>query len=357
MRIPWWPLSGRSWNTIARRDGRPSGAYREGALKNGMSFRTVDEGSLEEIRGHLETYAHLPYTCYREMTPQASVALVLNEIKGLLRGGGFCLLGEKDGSAAGLVTGHVLDWDSDQLGVTAGRLAHLLAWEPHVDAGELVSAAVTECGRRGIIHLSGRVPAGDTRAIHALEESGFQLMECLLTFGFRFGRDEAGFAHSGSLVEPCDGSEEEIRWVGDLAAGSFHLDRFHVDPRLSGEKADALHREWMENSCRGFADVVLVARDPRTGARLGFLTCKKHRTEDVSLPLTFANVVLVAVDPGARGLGVSSDLTLAAMDWARDRVDILEVGTQYTNIAASRLYIRAGFRYVRSDVSLRLWMP
>jgi GNAT superfamily N-acetyltransferase len=111
----------------------------------------------------------------------------------------------------------------------------------------------------------------------------------------------------------------------------------------------------MENSCRGYADVVLIARDPETEAPLGFFSGKAH-DQPALLPTRFGNLVLGAVSPEGRGRGVFTDLTLGGLEWARDRVDILEIGTQFTNTGACRVYLGAGFRLVRSDVTLRLWM-
>ncbi|MCK4546901.1 MAG: GNAT family N-acetyltransferase [Candidatus Eisenbacteria sp.] len=325
-------------------------------MENRITVRQLTKGELDEIALFLERCPHLPYTCYPEVTPSSSARLVLSEIRGLLEAGGFCLAGMRGGGPVGLVTGQELGWDSEQLGVAAGRLTHLLVWDPEVSRRSLVREAVDECRRRGILHLSCRVPSPDIPSVHALQAERFRVVEALLTFGFRHGRDQVRMERSGALVAPCDGSEEEIRWVAGLAAVAFDQDRFHVDPRVPRERADELHRAWIENSCRGFADVVFVARDAAGGARLGFLSCKKQEAASNSLPLSFANIVLGAVAPEARGRGVYTDLNLEAMDWSQARVDVLEVGTQYTNVQAARLYMRTGFQYVRADVSLRLWM-
>jgi ribosomal protein S18 acetylase RimI-like enzyme len=54
---------------------------------------------------------------------------------------------------------------------------------------------------------------------------------------------------------------------------------------------------------------------------------------------------------------VAKALTYSALDWFRDQgVDIVEVGTQLRNIAASRLYESCGFRLVASSLSLRRWI-
>jgi ribosomal protein S18 acetylase RimI-like enzyme len=50
-------------------------------------------------------------------------------------------------------------------------------------------------------------------------------------------------------------------------------------------------------------------------------------------------------------------ITRGALDWFRDQgVDIVEVGTQLSNIPASRLYESCGFRLVASSLSLRKWI-
>jgi hypothetical protein len=323
-------------------------------VREDLDIRALEKTGLPKLVGALEAYPYLPYTGYREVDRAASARRVGADLSALLDGGGFCFSAQARGRSVGVVAGQALPWDSGQLGVPAGRLAHLLVWDPGAAREGLVAAAVSECRTRGLRHVSVRIPSDDVPAIHACEEHGFRMMEALLTFSFRMDRDRPLARARGFRVAPCDGSEAEIAWVRDVAGRVFQQDRFHSDPHIPRERADELHRAWMENSCRGFADVVLIAKDPETGERLGFFTGKVHHLPE--LPLRFGNLVLGAVAPEGRGRGAFTDLTLGGLEWARPRVDVLEIGTQFMNVNASRVYLGAGFRYVRSDVSLRLWL-
>lgn len=324
-------------------------------LRSQLRVEPLERDRLGELLPLVERYPHLPFTCYPQITRSSNARLVIREIDRLLEGGGFCLVAEWKGEPAGIVTGQSLAWDTEQIQIPAGRLTHVIFWQPAAPIGPTVEEAALECRSRGIVHLSCRVSPEDVRAVHALERNGFELMEVLLTLGFRLGRDVPHIEPRGFVVEPVNVSEEEIQWMSRLTRTAFSLDRFHVDPYVPKERADALHAAWMENSCRE-DDVVLVARDRRSGEKVGFCSFKAHRSRPELLPTRFGNAVLGTVIPEARGRGVFTDITLAGLEWAGPEVDVLEKGTQFTNFQACRLYFAAGYRLMRSSVSFRKWM-
>ena len=260
--------------------------------------------------------------------------------------------------AQGLAGWTRLAWDSQQLGVGAGRLDYLIAsgdYESQYRTKEALLTAVLEaCADQGIRHLTARVHASDLSSIHLLEQHGFVAVDGILTFS-RDIRD----THWPS---PSEGFEirlsqpEDIEQIKVIARSSYVYDRFHSDPRISKAVADQLHAIWLENSCLGKAvDAVVVAAE--NGRILGFVTCKIDRQTTRYLGLTIGAIVLVATAADARGRGVARATTYSALDWFREQgVDIVEVGTQLRNIPASRLYEACGFRLVTSSLSLRKWI-
>jgi hypothetical protein len=90
------------------------------------------------------------------------------------------------GATLGLAVLSALPWDSEQLGLTVGRLDYLVAAGVHAEQysvkQELVSWVLKHCVEHGIQHLSARLQASDLSGLHVLEQSGFVIVDALLTF-------------------------------------------------------------------------------------------------------------------------------------------------------------------------------
>jgi dTDP-4-amino-4,6-dideoxy-D-galactose acyltransferase len=144
-------------------------------------------------------------------------------------------------------------------------------------------------------------------------------------------------------------SEELIELA--IAAGAHS--RFRVDSRLPHEKFAAMYRIWIERSVKKeLADVVVVAQRKR----LGLPGCTLGGMITVSTSDRVASIGLVAVAESLRGIGVGSCLIAAAHRWLRkrDAIDV-QVITQLDNVAACRLYERAGYRLCRLQHFYHFW--
>jgi GNAT superfamily N-acetyltransferase len=186
-----------------------------------------------------------------------------------------------------------------------------------------------------------------------LEKNGFRLVVGLLTFGV-----------SPPENPPCSEGSDGLRWgfhapedlpaLRKIASAIFSIDRFHSDPAIGKEKADEVYLRWVENSCAGFADCVLVARDEQP---IGFTTLRIDRSSKPCLGVSVGVIDLVATSGGHRRKGVAKLLTLAALQWFRQAgCEWVEVGTQLANLRASRVYQAAGFKFVNSSLTFRRLM-
>jgi dTDP-4-amino-4,6-dideoxy-D-galactose acyltransferase len=247
----------------------------------------------------------------------------------------------------------MLPWDSEQLGTTAARINYLVADGPYAQQVEtkfaLLKRVVKEAVARGIRHLSIRIDAADLSSLHVLEQTGFITVDSILTFGINLEEHQANEIDHDFTLRAATHADAEV--AAQLAATAYSKDRFHADPSISTDRADRLHAEWIRNSCLGkAADRVLLAED--SNGLLGYVTCAIRRTPDEK---TIGTIVLVASAPHARGRGVGYATTMAALEWFREQgCATVEVGTQLSNITASRLYQKCGFRLVGSSVSLRV---
>jgi dTDP-4-amino-4,6-dideoxy-D-galactose acyltransferase len=142
-----------------------------------------------------------------------------------------------------------------------------------------------------------------------------------------------------TLDAPLDGDAEEgcrdarIRPAcpDDLPAlraiaGTSHSDsRFCNDRHFPRLKCDELYRVWIEKSCAGSADVVLVAE--HRGEPAGYVTCAVTGDR--------AQIGLIAVASDAQGVGLGRALLQGAFSWMRTRAAVTAwVVTQERNAKA-----------------------
>lgn len=258
------------------------------------------------------------------------------------------------GQAAGFAALTPLAWDSQQIGLPAGRLDYLIAIGSYAEQAAckqaLLDQILAECAASGLRHLSARVDAGDLTGVHVLEQNGFVCVDGLCLFARETGPAELRPAVDFDLrlASPADSQA-----LADLAREAYVFDRFHADPVIPAWRADELHAVWLRNSCTGqAADAVVVAEDAQ--GVLGFVTCKLQADTAAHLGCLVGTIVLVATAARARRRGVGRAATWAALEWFRQQgAGIVDVGTQLRNIPAARLYEACGFRLAGSSLTLR----
>jgi dTDP-4-amino-4,6-dideoxy-D-galactose acyltransferase len=249
-----------------------------------------------------------------------------------------------------------LPWDSQQLRVPAARIDYLLAAGSYNEQRSikemLLEELLVEAQNLGVWHMSARVDASDISSLHVLEEAGFLTVDGILTFALDL-KDHTEVATVNNFKIRL-ATADDAAAAAALAGTAYVHDRFHADPFIDRELADQLHANWVRNSCDGkAADAVLIAEDEN--GLLGFVTCKvsgdaRHNSPDARR----GTIVLVASATHARSRRVGYGLTMAALEWFRQSgCETVEVGTQLSNIPASRLYQKCGFRLKATSVSLR----
>ncbi len=224
------------------------------------------------------------------------------------------------------------DFVAGHLGRPAWKISAADAAEPST----VVAAAVGA----GVGLASTRLAEDDTDGRRLLEESGFRAIGTLITY----------------RLDLCDGfSNEGVRVAGPIdvapcariAEVAHRTDRFHADPLIPGEIADAIKVAWVQNAFAGRADQVLVCDEG--GGVAGFNVCIWRPPIGV--------IDLVAVAARARGKGVARRLIAAmAKDASGMGLEAIEAGTQENNSAARALYQRLGFLPARRQIDFH-WTP
>lgn len=178
-------------------------------------------------------------------------------------------------------------------------------------------------------------PGDDPASVHAAEDAGFRLMDVRV----ELARD----AESGEPIEGIrEATDGDAAALQSIAAGSHGGTRFYADPNFPDDRCADLYDTWIRRSLEGWAEGVLVA--DVDGAPGGYVSC--HLDDGTG------SIGLIAVDQSARGSGLGSDLSRAAVSWCAERgADRMTVVTQGRNVPALRTFQRAGFL----PSSLGLW--
>jgi dTDP-4-amino-4,6-dideoxy-D-galactose acyltransferase len=217
---------------------------------------------------------------------------------------------------------HALEWDSHHFGCRIARVQCQLT--PATAQG-----AIAWCRENHVDCLYLTVACNDAQAVRVAEANGFQLVDLRVTLEHQL----VGPLPPPPSVRLC--RESDIPALSDIAAASHVHTRFYADGRFPRERCDALYRAWIERSCRGWADAVLVA--DHDGWPVGYVACHLH-------PNQTGSVGLMAVAAGHRGFQLGTQLVNAALQFFLDhgRTRVLVV-TQGRNLEAQRLYQRCGF--------------
>jgi dTDP-4-amino-4,6-dideoxy-D-galactose acyltransferase len=260
-----------------------------------------------------------------------------------------------------------LQWDSDFFGLRIAR----------VNGNRLSparAAAISEwCVSNRIDCLYFLADAGDQETVKLAERDGYGFVDVRVTLGQGSGArgqgsvkgwQAPGLKHRSLTPGPSEGSSplatgpghsplatwsirpskpEDIPALRSLAGVSHRDTRFFFDPNFPRGRCVELYQTWIEKSCNGYADAVLVAE--LDSSVVGYITCKL-------LGDGRGQIGLVGVGARVQGRGIGQGLVKAGLGWFAERgADQVIVVSQGRNISAQRLYQRCGFL----TQSVQLW--
>ncbi len=232
-----------------------------------------------------------------------------------------------------------LEWDTDFFGVRIARIK-----EEHLTAGQI--SLVEDWAREESIDcIYFFCNAGDNESIFSAERMNCRLVDVRLEFDMKLPA-------SGATTEPISGIRssrpEDVPTLMSIAATCYRSSRFHSDGRFPQETCDRLYARWIERSCMGYANQVLVA--DFNGAPAGYISCRLH-------PDGLGSLVLMGVAEQARGHGLGSALMREGSRYLQENgcVEVNLPAAQGRNITALRLYEGLGYRIRSTKLCYHKW--
>jgi dTDP-4-amino-4,6-dideoxy-D-galactose acyltransferase len=241
-------------------------------------------------------------------------------------------------------TDHVcsyLDWDSDFF---KHRIARVNSRRLN---GEILSSVLSWSEENSIDCLYFLADAADRESAVQATDNGFRFVDIRTTFERPLRGEKIPGASSAPEIRLS--VPEDVPILRALAGVSHRDSRFYFDPSFSEAECNALYETWIEKSCQGYADAVLVAE--LAGRAVGYISL--HLNEDGT-----GQIGLIAVSAEARGHGLGKKLINESLRWfASHGASSVRVVTQGRNVIAQRLYQSFGFLVTSVEVWYHRWFP
>ena len=229
-----------------------------------------------------------------------------------------------------------LAWDSEFWGYPVARL------EGGLLRGGMEQAVLDWCHEKKIRCLYFSAEGADAETLQRAYQAGFQFVDV------RTDLELPAFSRSSQIdshVKPATEVDlERIQWIARRA----HLDsRFFKDLNFDRQLCEELYTKWIE---RDFVTGCVWGYFPEEQADVGgYITFSKESQES-------ARIGLIAVEEFLRGRGVGGKLLDAAiLKSAEMGAKKIRVATQGTNVAALKLYEKAGFRVCDVKIWFHKW--
>ena len=228
-------------------------------------------------------------------------------------------------------------FDTDIFGFNMAKIHHVDVEGDKVKIKKNLQSLEKDFNKHKIKYAIYRVPAANFNLIHALESTGYVIVDGLINLRQNIEETESKIDQNIREAKISDAKE-----LKKLASTAFKHTRVYNDKILDEVKAGKMYEKWIENSLKGQAsDVVLVWED-KTNI-VGFITLQKN-----------GHIPLLAVSESYRGKGIAKSLVNAALfymkKWGAKKS---EIETQMANIPAIRAYQSCGFKIVDSYLTFR----
>lgn len=241
-----------------------------------------------------------------------------------------------------------LEWDSAYLNYPTYRL-EFFDWDVNTtnlieDLIQCITDLKKELSERHPhYYLFADIPSEDLKTIQAVGSASFRLIETRLTYY----HDELAHYSWGQRYNVRQAIAKDIPNLRVTAMENRNsYDRLHADSYFTDALADEYIGTYIENSVKGFSDIILVPDEPTNGDNLpgAFFAADLISAEKSPLKITSGSIVLTAAGSTRRGwhLKLMSEMCLY---FQKHNVQIAYMKTQPTNGAVIRNCEKLGWKY------------
>jgi GNAT superfamily N-acetyltransferase len=324
----------------------------------------VDLVAIDQLRDALPRFTHPPLGQLHHLSPDQHRAHWLNEIsKSLADEPSIAFASIVSEKVNGFLIYNESPWDSQITGKRIGNIKHLaVAGDDHA-ATEILQDLIDELtrtlGKREMQCVACRVNSSELPAIHALEQSGFLLMDTLLDLVFDFSRvptEQISRPQRDARLKTRRAEAGDIPELMAMSERAFagYFGRYHADSRIPRSTATRIYSEWVRAAFEGWADWILVAEFDNKIA--GHTVWRKILERQDANSLGVASCDLLVVDPEFQGHRLGAALVHDGMQIARDFARYLVTPLHVCNYSVQRTFQSLGWRIAGARHSFHKWL-
>ena len=324
----------------------------------------LDVTAINDLCEALPRFTHVPLAYLPHLNFEQRLAYGLDEISQSLAEETSIAFGSfVDGRIDGFIIYADSSWDSRIIGRRIGTVKHIAVTKDDPEGAEILRELTNELTqaltKRRTECVVCRVQSSELAAIHALEQSGFLLMDTLLDFVFDFSRtpiEKIRFPERDGELKIRHAKAADLPALIDINEKSFgdYFGRYHADPQMPAGIATRIYTEWVRSAFEGWADWILVAELNYQIAAYG-LWRKALGTEERNC-LRVAHYDLAAIDPKFRGRGLWTALMHEGMLIARDFAQYLIGPVHVSNYPVQHLLQKFGWNISGARHSFHKWL-
>ena len=274
-----------------------------------------------------------PYRRFSELTRSQCRDLLIEDLLGLCKTSSW-----RYRMPGGWISLSLLPWDTERLGVAAGRVnVYCGSAVPPENLSTLNAALAEAIGDSELTYLFARIVEDDAAALQTLHETGFGVDDRLINMACPPGTIPT--RHSDSDISVRRGTPDDEAAVRQLAAHSY-ANRFLSLPGAEPGRVRVLYSDWAANDLLGRVPITLIATD--RGHPVGFLSGGKSMTLPNGCVVGFIDLLVVHHEMQRRGIGralMHEGVSLMA----RQGVTLVELNVAESNQKAVALYEGLGF--------------
>jgi len=322
---------------------------------NKFEISILGKKSLEKIKPLISNYRYNEYRNYKIFNKDLREQILFNQIaEVVINKRGRCVVACAKDEILGLITLIHLPWDTKHFGFRMAKIGHLICDGNLADSVShaLIRSTLELCRKERVRHLSFRVDTQDFAAIHALQKSGFYVVETLLTYIFT---QTNKILQLKDIYKVRAFREKDLPHLVDIAQKSFTQNRFHIDPYVPKNRADSLYCEWIRNACVD-KDTAFTFVAEKKNIPVGFFTCELNQGLLKWTKIKVLGRGLAAVLPEAKGAYISFIKAALHRGMKILKVDIGEFDTQIYNYSVIKAYQRFGMIPAKARYTFHKWI-
>ena len=267
-------------------------------------------------------------------------------------------LDREDDRPAGLLLVSYLPQDSELLGMPMAGIPFCLVRQDHPTPREVYERLLLSMPfvmqREGLVHVSARLDSSDLHGYMAFTDSGFRLMETLVSMAYDTERrgtgtvDPAEYGFDG-IVRPV--RDTDVDALAELSRRSFTLNRYHLDENIPKADAGELMSKWIRSYCADLDDHQVWVAESVGGKPVGFLGHALNRGLEKHTGVLVSGRALLAVEDQKSGVG---QMLSRAHTW-QSKGDYKEADTQLNNYGMIKVAFNLDMDMVRTKYTFHRW--